>query len=113
MSRLIRALLPLILALTVTVAGCSSHENEPMTIHLDITAAAPAEPAEEQVPLGSLVTLEVASEVGGLLHVHGYEEKLELTAGDISEVTFKASMAGVFEVETHDPDAVWIKLVVS
>lgn len=114
MSRLTRALLPLVLALAVT--GCSAQsttDTEPTRIHLDITAGAPESAVEEQVALGSLVTLEVVSEVDGLLHVHGYEEELELSAGATSELSFKASMTGAFEVETHDPEAVWIKLVVS
>ncbi len=112
MFRLTRALLPLFLVLAVT--GCSTQSTaEATTIHLDITAEAPAGPVEEQVPLGSTVTLEVTSDVDAVLHVHGYEEELELTAGETTEKTFKASMTGAFEVETHDPDAVWIKLVVA
>lgn len=112
MFRLARVLLPL--AVIVGLAGCSASESvEPTTIHLDITGQAPAEPAREDVPLGSMVTLEVTSEVDGLLHVHGFEEELQLTAGESAEKTFKANMTGAFEVETHDPDAVWIKLVVS
>ncbi len=112
MSRLTRALLPLFLVLAAT--GCSTQGTvDPTTIHLDITAQTPEEPVEEQVRLHTLVTLEVASEVDGILHVHGYEEELELTAGKTTEKTFEANMTGAFEVETHDPEAVWIKLVVS
>ncbi len=112
MFRLTRALLPSVLALGVV--GCTAPGAvEPTTIELEISAQAPSEPVEEQVPLGSVVTLDVASEVDGVLHVHGYEEELQLTAGETTERTFKASMTGAFEVETHDPDAVWIKLVVS
>lgn len=112
MSRLMRALVPLVLI--VGLAGCSTQDGvAPTTIQLHVTAQAPAEPVREEVPLGSMVTLEVSSDVDGLLHVHGYEEELTLTAGETTEKTFKASMAGVVEIETHDPDAVWIKLVVS
>ncbi len=112
MSLLARLLLPLLLVLGLS--GCSTGEPVgPTTIILDVTSAAPAEPREEDIPLGSLVTLVVSSEVDGLVHVHGFEEKTDLVAGQTAEVTFTASMAGAFEVETHDPDAVWIKLVVS
>lgn len=112
MFRFARVLLPLVLIFGL--ASCSAGGTaEPTTIHLAITSDAPAEPVQEDVPLRSLVTLEVTSEVDGLLHVHGYEEEIELTAGETAERTFEASMTGAFEVETHDPDAVWIKLVVS
>ena len=112
MIRLRRVLLPAILALTL--GGCSSPtQNVTTTIRLDITNTAPAEPREEVVPLGNLVRMEVSSEVNGLLHVHGFEEQETLVARDTTIFTFAAGMSGVFEVETHEPDAVWIKLVVS
>lgn len=112
MFRLARALLPLILV--VGLLGCGSSTGPtPTTIQLAITADAPSEPVEEAVPLGSSVTLEVTSEVDGVLHVHGYEEVIELVAGETAERTFDANLSGAFEVETHEPDAVWIKLVVS
>lgn len=106
-------------ALIVAVAlgplvGCSGGNNvPPESIQLTITTVAPADPVEEEVALGSVVTIVVSSEVDGLLHVHGFEEKVNLVAGETTETSFKASMSGVFEVETHDPDGVWIKLVVS
>lgn len=94
--------------------GCSGGDDvEPETIQLAITSTAPADPVEEKVALGSLVTVVVSSEIDGLLHVHGFEEKVDLVAGETTRTTFKASMSGVFEVETHDPDGVWIKLVVA
>lgn len=112
MFRLVRVLVPLILLLGL--AACSAGDSaEPTTIRLSITGDAPTEPVREEVPLGSLLTLEVTSEVDGLLHVHGYEEEVELVAGETTQTTFTAAMAGGFEVETHDPEAVWLVLVVS
>ena len=111
MFRVVRALLPLVLV--IAFAGCSTTKVEPTTIPLEIRAQAPAAPVDEPVALGSEVTLEVTSEVDGLLHVHGFEEKIEMVAGETTTRAFTASMVGAFEVETHEPDAVWIKLVVS
>ncbi len=112
MTRVALVLLPLLV--TLGLAGCTNPSPvESTRILLDVTATAPAEPREEEVPLRSTVTLVVASEVDGLLHVHGFDEEVDLVAGQTSDVTFRASMAGAFEVETHDPDAVWMKLVVS
>lgn len=112
MPFLARLFVPLLLVIGLN--GCASEaEVKPTTILLEVTSTAPAEPLEEPVELGSLVTLEVTSEVDGLLHVHGFNEKVNLVAGQTTETTFKASMTGGFEVETHDPDAVWMKLAVS
>ena len=112
MHRLVRTLLPIVIILGLV--GCSSPDAvPPTTIRLAVSSEAPAEPVVEEVALGSMVTLEVSSEADGLLHVHGYEEELQLAAGETVERTFKAGMTGAFEVETHDPEAVWVKLVVS
>lgn len=97
-----------------TLVGCSGEADvPPETIHLAITGTAPVNPGDEEVALGSMVKIVVSSEVDGLLHVHGFEEKVELIAGETTEAMFTASMSGVFEVETHDPDGVWIRLVVA
>ncbi|MDO5736551.1 MAG: hypothetical protein Q4P15_08755 [Propionibacteriaceae bacterium] len=107
------SLLLSIIALLGLVACSGAADVPPTTIRMTITAEAPAEPVVEEVPLGSVVTLEVSSEVDGLLHVHGYEEELTLVAGETASETFKANMTGAFELETHEPDAVWVKMVVS
>ena len=105
--------LPL-LALVLFTASCSTPASvAPSTITMSISSAAPAAPVVEEVPLGSVVTLVVSSEVDGLLHVHGYEHEIELVAGETVQKSFTASISGGFELETHDPDAVWVKLVVS
>lgn len=51
------------------------------------------------VKLGDEVTFRVTSDIDEELHVHGYDRKLELTAGTPAEVTFTADIPGVFEVE--------------
>lgn len=109
-----RVVLGLLLALVTLGAllGCATPSAEPTTVELTVTADAPAETRTVTVPLGSPVTLKVTSEVDGVLHVHGYEREVSLATGATVEETFTASMAGAFEIETHDPAAVWLKLVV-
>ncbi len=51
------------------------------------------------VRLGDTVVIRVISDVAEELHVHGYDDKLELTAGAPAELTFVADIPGVFEVE--------------
>ena len=112
MSRLVSVFLPI--AILLSLVACSSTDDvPPTTIRLAISAEAPEEPVVENVALGSVVTVEVSSEVDGILHVHGYEKEVPLVVGETSSETFKASMTGAFEMETHDPAAIWVKLVVS
>ncbi|MGV8845478.1 hypothetical protein [Tessaracoccus sp.] len=109
-----RAHVLLLFALVLFTASCSAPAAvAPSTVTLSITSVPPTEPVVEEVPLGSVVTLVVSSEVDGLLHVHGYDHEIALVAGETVQKSFTATISGGFELETHDPDAVWAKLVVS
>lgn len=100
-------------ATAMMLVGCSADASDHTeTIHLNITQTAPELPREVEVPLGSTVVIEGVSEVSDKLHVHGYEEIRDLVPEQDYNVEFTADIAGQFEVETHDPQAVWIKLVV-
>lgn len=97
----------------ILIAGCSgASSGGQQRITLDISASAAASPRTIEVPLGTAVTLEGTSEVTSELHVHGYEEHTDLVAGEKYTLTFTADMAGVYEIETHDPDAVQATLSV-
>ena len=66
-----------------------------------------------KVPAGQTVTLSGVSDVADSLHVHGYDETLELTPGKEASLTFTADVGGVFEVETHETGLLVAKLQVS
>ncbi len=54
------------------------------------------------VPLGNTVRLFVTSDAADEVHVHGYEQTLDLAAGIPAELTFVADVPGIFEVELHE-----------
>ena len=56
----------------------------------------------KDVPLDSEVTLTVTADVTDEVHVHGYDEKTDITAGGQSSLTFKADIPGEFEVELEN-----------
>jgi hypothetical protein len=62
--------------------------------------------ADEQVTL--VITSAVADEV----HVHGYDLTTELTPGEPAELSFAATVPGVFEVELHEAGTVLLSLQV-
>jgi hypothetical protein len=52
-----------------------------------------------QVPLNERVRLRVTSDVDEEVHVHGYNHRFAVGPGGPAEITFIASLPGVFEVE--------------
>ena len=65
------------------------------------------EPEAIDVCKGQEVTLEIASEVSGELHLHGYDEEapgIAVEPGDTATFTFTATRAGQFEIELHDEE---------
>lgn len=60
-----------------------------------------AGPRTVPVKLGTEVILEVLVDTADELHVHGYDKKVAVTAGNPTRVSFVATIPGVFEVELH------------
>jgi heme/copper-type cytochrome/quinol oxidase subunit 2 len=64
------------------------------------------------VPIGEEVTLSVTGDAPDEVHVHGYDLTAELVPGTPVELTFAATVPGVFEVELHDAGTVLLTLQV-
>src|SRR4051812_26660879 len=62
---------------------------------------------------GQTVLVTAVSDADEELHIHGYDQELELTPGKPASVKFTANMKGTFEVETHKSGKLVAKLVVS
>ncbi len=55
--------------------------------------------SRQRATLNEAVTIRVTSDVAEEVHVHGYEKRFAVAAGQTGEVTFNANIPGVFEVE--------------
>jgi FtsP/CotA-like multicopper oxidase with cupredoxin domain len=55
-----------------------------------------------KVKKGSTVTLRVTSDVADEIHLHGYDKHADVEKGGTADLTFKATLAGVFEVELEE-----------
>jgi heme/copper-type cytochrome/quinol oxidase subunit 2 len=64
------------------------------------------------VAAGERVTLVVTSDVAEELHVHGYDLTTAVSPGTPAELSFEATVPGVFEVELHDAGTVLLTLQV-
>ena len=105
MRRVILAMLALVLGTTACVdQGRPEACNEPAaTLELRLTAEA-LEPTDPAVCRDQQVTLVVASEVHGVLHIHGYDEQVpatEVSAGEELRLEFEAARSGQFPIELH------------
>ncbi|RBY94528.1 hypothetical protein DQ244_04290 [Blastococcus sp. TBT05-19] len=65
------------------------------------------------VPLGDRVTVTITSDAPDEAHLHGYDVTADLAPGTPSELTFDATVPGVFELELHDAGTVLLTLQVS
>ncbi|MET0764991.1 MAG: hypothetical protein ABWY29_08995 [Blastococcus sp.] len=82
-------------------------------IEVDLTAGqATGDTGRIPVGLGASVTLALTSDVADEVHVHGYDLTVELTPGQPAELTFDATVPGVFEVELHEAGTVLLTLQV-
>lgn len=65
------------------------------------------------VALGEQVTVTVTGDRPDELHLHGYDVTAELVPGTPAELTFDATVPGVFELELHEAGTVLLTLQVS
>ena len=64
------------------------------------------------VTAGTEVTLSVTSDVADRAHLHGYDLEADLTPGTPAEITFDATVPGVFELELHEAGTLLLTLQV-
>ena len=67
----------------------------------------------QEVGLGDTVTIRVTSDVTDRIHLHGYDLQADVPAGETAELTFDATIPGVFEVELEDAGIPLLELEIS
>ena len=99
----------LLVAIAAILSGCVT-EDRPSTCgepaaSLELTLSATTlTPDDPGVCRDQEVTMVVASEVDGVLHIHGYDEAVPATsvaAGESITLSFTANRSGQFPVELH------------
>ena len=65
----------------------------------------------ESVPLGEKVAVRVSGAGSDHVHVHGYDLFVDLVDG-AGELTFTASIPGVFEIELEDSGTLLVQMEV-
>ena len=125
--RVIRALSPVVCILAlVGAAGCSSSDPgtgapvasaggsgsvKRLQVTIAGTTVTPA-PAQVELPVGSTLELVVTSDHDDELHAHGFEQEAQLKAGRPTTLRLTAKDAGLYPVETHDPELTLLTVAV-
>ena len=55
-----------------------------------------------EVTEGDKVKIKVAVDAAGEVHLHGYDQEIELADNSIGEINFTADLTGRFELELHE-----------
>jgi hypothetical protein len=100
--------LAVIVVLSMLLAGCNPSDGgacaEP-TVEIAATVTDSAmDPSAISACRGQDVTLIVASETDGVLHIHGYDDQVPAVAlepGESETLEFTADVAGQFIIELH------------
>ncbi|MCW2685002.1 MAG: uncharacterized protein JWP33_2915 [Blastococcus sp.] len=98
-----------------TSAADAAPSDTAGTRRLEVTLAggqASGDVGRVPVAAGERVTLAITSDVADEVHVHGYDLTGALIPGQPAELTFAATIPGVFEVELHDAGTVLLTLQV-
>ena len=111
------ALLPAALLTAALLAGCGGANGSgapagSRTVAYTLSGSKVDGPDRIEVDRGTTVTIEVTADRDDELHVHGYDEEVELSPGAAGRVTFVADEQGRFEVETHESGLTLATLVV-
>ena len=59
-------------------------------------------PEEISLDQGDTARIEVASDKAAEIHIHGYDEYLNVEPGKPEKTRFKTNLEGIFEIENHD-----------
>jgi hypothetical protein len=101
-------LLVTLLAACVSDTGPDAESCDAPSIELELTLTADAlTPSDPAVCRDQDVTLRIASDVDGFIHIHGYDEAVpatEVVAGEELELAFTADRSGQFPIELHPAD---------
>lgn len=75
------------------------HTGQKVTINVTVTGAKSMSPSNLTVRQNDIVTINVASDTSGEVHLHGYDKHFECVAGQVVSQTFTANNTGDFEIE--------------
>lgn len=106
---------PIEVSETVTVEGEPDDGDAAadMVIEVEVAGGDVEGGGRHAVSTGDTVTIRVTSDVADEIHLHGYDLHADVEAGQTGELTFDATIPGVFEVELEDAGLPLLEIEVS
>ena len=106
-TKIISILMMAVAVSAMALAACSTSEPEDRLFDLSIEhGALTLNPPVMKVDQGDTVTLSVASDEHGSVHLHGYDEEFEVGPDGETTVVFEADATGSFKLTLHGADHV-------
>lgn len=96
---------------TGTPGATEDTADETIRVSVQDGEASPP-PDRVTVQQGDRVRIVVTSDQSDEVHVHGYDETVDLEPDEPGTVEFTADQPGLYEVETHDSGTLLFQLVV-
>ncbi len=98
---------------TTTTETATTPVPGPVTIAVTVSGGKPVGGIRDAtVKQGRAVALVVHSDIADEVHLHGYDLTRDVAAGGTATIRFKASIAGVFEVELESRSLQIVELTV-
>lgn len=113
--------IPIVIAVVVVFAAVAGYlifanptpGGQKRTFNVTVTAAKSMTPSELKAHLNDTITINIASDTDGEVHLHGYDIAFDTKAGQTVSQTFKADKTGDFEIEWEDTSTPLGRLVVT
>lgn len=90
---------------TTTTSIPATTSTTQSEIDIELVGGEVVGPERFEVRLGETVDIWILSDVDDEVHVHGYDLRFEISAGDRFNLSFDADVPGIFEVEAHTSSA--------
>ncbi len=81
------------------IFGNRSSGGKPVTFNVTVTGAKSMQPSVLTAHQNDTVTINIASDTEGEVHMHGYDLPFDTKPGQVASHTFKAVNTGSFEIE--------------
>lgn len=91
----------------------SEDEMAGTLIEVSVSAGTVEGGGRTPVELGETVVIRVTSDVDDSIHLHGYDVEVDLAPGTPTDLTFDATIPGVFEVELEESGLQLLELEIS
>ncbi|WP_436792718.1 hypothetical protein [Actinospongicola halichondriae] len=98
---------------TITIEGDEVVPDDASVIEVTVDGGEVAGGGRTKVALGDPVTIRVTSDVADHIHLHGYDVMVDVAAGETVDLTFDATIPGVFEVELEESGLQLLELEIS